>query len=48
VVHVSTGVGDVSADLGGTRAAGIIPGGCDPGGVAVRQAPSLGPFKAIG
>jgi hypothetical protein len=36
VVHVSTGVGDVSAGFGDARAAGVIPGGCNPGGVAMR------------
>jgi hypothetical protein len=48
VAHVSTGVGNVSAGFGGARAAGTISGGCNPEGVAVRQAPSLGPFEAIG
>jgi hypothetical protein len=45
VVHVSTGVGSVSAGFGDARAAGTIPGGCNPRGVAVRQAPEPGPVQ---
>jgi hypothetical protein len=45
VVHVSTGVGDVSAGFGDARAAGTIRGRCNPGGVAVRQAPEPGPVR---
>jgi hypothetical protein len=44
-VHVSTGVGNVSAGFGDARAAGTICGGCNPGGVAVRQAPEPGPVR---
>jgi hypothetical protein len=43
VVHISTGVGNVSAGCGDARAAGTTRGRCDPGGVAVRQAPEPGP-----
>jgi hypothetical protein len=45
VVHVSTGVGNVSAGFGDARAASTIYGGCNPGGVAVRQAPEPGPVR---
>jgi hypothetical protein len=45
MVHVSTGVGNVSAGFGDTRAAGTISGGCNPEGVAVRQAPEPGPVR---
>jgi hypothetical protein len=45
VVHVSTGIGNVSAGFGDARAAGTICGGCNPGGVAVRQAPEHGPVQ---
>jgi hypothetical protein len=45
VVHVSTGVGNVSAGFGDARAAGTIFGGCDSGGVAVRQAPEPRPIQ---
>jgi hypothetical protein len=45
VVHVSTGVDNVSAGFGDARAAGVIPGGCNPGGVALRQAPEAGPIQ---
>jgi hypothetical protein len=44
VVHVSTGVGNVSAGFGDARF-GAIPGGCKTGGVAVRQAPEPGPVQ---
>jgi hypothetical protein len=43
VVHVSTGIGGVSADFGDARAAGIFRVRCISGGVAVRQAPEPGP-----
>jgi hypothetical protein len=39
VVHITTGVDNVSAGHGDARAAGTIRGWCDPGGVAVRRAP---------
>jgi hypothetical protein len=45
VVRISTSIGDVSADLGDTRAAGTIRGRCNPGGVAVRRAPEPGPVR---
>jgi hypothetical protein len=45
VVHVSTGVGNVSAGFGDARAAGTISGGCNPGVVAVRQTPEPGPVQ---
>jgi hypothetical protein len=45
MVHVSTGVGNVSAGFGDARAASTIPGGCNPEGVAVRLAPELGPVR---
>jgi hypothetical protein len=45
MVHVSTGVGNVSAGFGDARAAGTISGGCNPEGVAVRQAPEPGPIR---
>jgi hypothetical protein len=48
MVRVPTGVGNVSAGFGDARATGTIRGQCIPGGVAMRGAPSLGPFKAIG
>jgi hypothetical protein len=48
VVHIPTGVGNVPAGFGDARATGTICCRCNPGGVAVRRAPSLGPFKAIG
>jgi hypothetical protein len=48
VVHIPTGVGNVPAGFGDAHATGTICGRCNPGGVAVRQPPSLGPFKAIG
>jgi hypothetical protein len=47
VVFVSTGIGDVSAGFGHTRATGTFHVRCTPGGVAVRRAPSLGLFEAI-
>jgi hypothetical protein len=42
MVHVSTGVGNVSVGFGDARAAGTISGGCNLEGVAVRQAPVRG------
>jgi hypothetical protein len=45
VVHIPTGVGDVSAGFGDTRTAGTIRGRCNPGGVAVRRAPEPGPVR---
>jgi hypothetical protein len=45
VVHISTGVGNVSAGFGDACAAGTIRGCCDPGGVAVRRAPEPGPVR---
>jgi hypothetical protein len=45
VVHISTGVSNVSAGFGDARVAGTIRGGCNPGGVAVRRAPELGPVR---
>jgi hypothetical protein len=45
VVHISTGVGDVSAGFGDARAACTIRGRCNPGGVAVRRAPEPGPIR---
>jgi hypothetical protein len=44
-VHVSTGFGNVSAGFGDARAAGTVPGGCNPGGVAVRRAPEPRPVQ---
>jgi hypothetical protein len=45
VVHISTDVGNVSADFGDARAAGTIRGWCNPGGVAVCRAPEPGPVR---
>jgi hypothetical protein len=45
MVHVSTGIGDISAGFGDARAAGTISGGCNPEGVAVRQALEPGPVR---
>jgi hypothetical protein len=45
VVHIPTGVGDVSAGFGDARAAGTIRGRCNPGGVAMRRAPEPGPVS---
>jgi hypothetical protein len=45
VVHITTGVGNVSAGHGDARAAGTIRGWCNPGGVAVRRAPEPGPVR---
>jgi hypothetical protein len=46
VVHVPTGVGDVSVGFGDARTAAIIRGRRNPGGVAVRRAPEPGPVRA--
>jgi hypothetical protein len=48
VVHIPTGVGDVSAGFDDARAAGNIRGRRNLGGVVVRRAPEPGPFEAIG
>jgi hypothetical protein len=45
VVHIPTGVGDVSAGYGDARATGTIRGRCNPGGVAVRRGPEPGPVR---
>jgi hypothetical protein len=45
VVHIPTGVGDVSAGFGDTRVTSTIRGRCNPGGVAVRRAPEPGPVQ---
>jgi hypothetical protein len=45
VVHVATGVGNVSAGFGDARAIGTIRGRCIPGGVAMRRAPEPGPIQ---
>jgi hypothetical protein len=45
MVHVSTGIGDISAGFGDARAASTISGGCNPEGVAVRQAPEPRPVR---
>jgi hypothetical protein len=45
VVHIPTGVGDVSAGFGDARATGTICGRCNPGGVAMRRAPEPGPIR---
>jgi hypothetical protein len=45
VVHIPTGVSDVSAGFGDARAIGTICGRCNRGGVAVRRAPELGPIQ---
>jgi hypothetical protein len=45
VVHIPTGVGDVSAGFGDARAASTIRGQRNPGGVAVRRAPEPGPVR---
>jgi hypothetical protein len=45
VVHVSTGIGGVSAGFGDARAAGIFRVRCISGGVAVRRAPEPGPVR---
>jgi hypothetical protein len=45
VVRVPTGIGNVSAGLGDTRATGAIRVRCVPGGVAMRRAPEPGPIR---
>jgi hypothetical protein len=45
VVHVSTGVGSVSAGFGDVCAAGTSCGRCNPRGVAMRRAPEPGPVR---
>jgi hypothetical protein len=45
VLHIPTGVGDVSAGFGDARAAGTIRGRCSPGGVAMRRAPEPRPVR---
>jgi hypothetical protein len=45
VVRVSTGIGNVSAGFGDTRATGAIRVRCIPGGVAMRRAPEPGPIR---
>jgi hypothetical protein len=45
VVHISTGIGDISAGFGDARATGTIRGRCIPGGVAMRRAPEPGPIR---
>jgi hypothetical protein len=49
-VFISAGLGGVSAGLGGTirMCRHSLAFSANPGGVAVRRAPSLGPFEAIG
>jgi hypothetical protein len=45
VVHIPTGVGDVSAGFGDAHVTGTIRGRCNPGGVVVRRAPEPGPVQ---
>jgi hypothetical protein len=45
VVHVSTGIGDVSPGFGDARATGTFRVRCIPGGVAMRRAPEPGPIR---
>jgi hypothetical protein len=45
VVSVSTGIGNVLADFGHTRATGTFRVRCTLGGVAVRRAPEPGPIR---
>jgi hypothetical protein len=45
VVHIPTGVGDVSAGFGDARTTGAIRGRCNPGGVVVHRAPEPGPVQ---
>jgi hypothetical protein len=43
MVHISTGVGNVSADRGDAHAAGTTRDRCNPGCVTLRRAPEPGP-----
>jgi hypothetical protein len=45
VVHVPTGISNVSAGFGDARGTGTIRVRCIPGGVAVRRAPEPGPIR---
>jgi hypothetical protein len=45
MVHIPTGVSDISAGFGDARATGTIRGLCVPGGVAMRRAPEPGPIR---
>jgi hypothetical protein len=45
VVHVPTGVGDVTAGFSDARATGTTHGRCNSGGVAVHRAPEPGPIR---
>jgi hypothetical protein len=45
MVHVSTGVGGVSANFGDVRATGFFRVRCISGGVVVRRAPEPGPIR---
>jgi hypothetical protein len=45
VVHIPTGVGDVSSGFGDARTAGTSRGRRNPGSVAVRRAPEPGPVR---
>jgi hypothetical protein len=45
VVHVPTGIGNVSTGFGDARTTGAIRVWCIPGGVAVRRAPEPGPIR---
>jgi hypothetical protein len=45
VVHIPTGVGDVSAGFGDALVAGTTRGRRNLGGVAVRRAPEPGPVR---
>jgi hypothetical protein len=45
VVHIPTGIDDISAGFGDACATGTIHGRCIPGGVAMRRAPEPGPIQ---
>jgi hypothetical protein len=45
VVHIPTGVGDISAGFGDAHATGTIRGRCNPGVVAMRRGPKPGPIQ---
>jgi hypothetical protein len=45
VVRVPTGIGNVSAGFGDTRATGTIRAQCIPGGVAMHRSPEPGPIR---